>query len=280
MITMVDSRRVLRARQRLGKYRIERRLAEGPFAVVYEAYDTVEGTHVALKVPHPHLTTRHWSDWFRKEARMAARLDHVNILPLKNAEFIDGYFVIASPLGECSLADRLCHRLSTARAMELAEQLLEAVAYAHQHRIIHCDIKPDNVILFPGNRLRLADFGIARVALRTVKASGSGTVGYVAPEQAMGRPSFQSDVFSLGLILYRMFAGTLPEWPYRWPPPGYDRLRRRLHPDMIAVIRKALQFEAKARYENAQQMLAAFRRARARTERWLARRRRRAASRE
>ena len=78
--------------------------------------------------------------------------------------------------------------------VDLARQVLEAVAHAHEHRIIHCDIKPENFILFPGNRLRLTDFGISRLAARTVLASGSGTVGYVAPEQAMGRASFQSDV--------------------------------------------------------------------------------------
>jgi serine/threonine protein kinase len=97
--------------------------------------------------------------------------------------------------------------------------MIEAVAYAHRQRIIHCDIKPENFILFPDNRLRLTDFGIARVAQNTVAGSGSGTVGYMAPEQAMGKPSMRSDVFSLGLVIYRMLTGQLPEWPFEWPPP-------------------------------------------------------------
>ena len=105
----------------------------------------------------------------------------------------------------------------------------------------------------------LSDFGIARVALRTIRASGSGTVGYVAPEQAMGKPSLRSDVFSLGLILCRMLGGQLPEWPYGWPPPGYDRLRR-LHPDLIALVRRSVEIEPRKRFADAGQMLSALRR--------------------
>jgi serine/threonine-protein kinase len=258
------SSHVLKARQRLGKYRIERRLGEGGFAIVYQALDTIEGIRVALKIPHGHLLSREVLNDFRQEVRLAARLDHPNVLPLKNAGFIDNHFVIVTALGEGTLGDRLQHRMSLRSAWELADQMIDAVAYAHRHRIIHCDIKPDNLILFPENRIRLTDFGIARVAQRTVRASGSGTMGYIAPEQAMGRPSFRSDVFALGLILYRMFAGRLPEWPFDWPPPGIDRLRGRVHPDMVALIRRAIQVEPQRRYSDAQRMLTALRKLRRR----------------
>jgi serine/threonine protein kinase len=187
---------VVRVRQRLGKYRIDRRLADGGFATVFKAYDTIAGVSVALKVPNGTSPTKEALDDFRKEVRVTAKLDHPNILPVKDAGFIDGVFVIACPLGERSLADRLQHRMSSRTIVELAEQMLAAVAFAHGKRVMHCDIKPENFILFSENRLRLADFGIAKTALRTIQASGSGTVGYVAPEQAMGRPSLRSDVFS------------------------------------------------------------------------------------
>jgi hypothetical protein len=78
----------------------------------------------------------------------------------------------------------------------------------------------------------------------------------------MGRPSFRSDVFSLGLIFYRMFSGCLPEWPYKWPPPSYDRLRRRVHPDLVSLIRRAIELDAHKRFRDARQMLAAFKRIR------------------
>ncbi|MHB8901809.1 MAG: protein kinase domain-containing protein [Thermoguttaceae bacterium] len=253
---------MLRARQKLGKYVVERRIAEGPFAGVYRALDTIEGVRVALKIPHPQLVTKELLDDFRDEVRLMARLGHPNILPLKDASLIDGHFVIALPLGQRTLWDRLQTRMGLATALGYAEQMLDAVACAHDNRIIHCDIKPENFIIFDDDRLRLADFGIARVARRTVQGSGWGTVGYMAPEQAMGKPSFRSDVFSLGLIFYRMLSGSLPEWPYDWPPPAFDRVRRRVDPKMIDVVRRAMEFHSRRRFADACQMQAAFLRAR------------------
>ena len=250
---------VLRRGSRLGKYRIESRLGDGAFAAVYRASDTLEGVTVALKIPHSRVLTEEDEDSFRKEIRLAARLRHPHILPLKSADIIDGQYVLAYPLGEGTLADRLQSRLSLSTGLEYAEQMTDAVAFAHQHRVIHCDIKPDNLIL-TRDGLMLTDFGIAKVALRTVRASGSGTVGYCAPEQAMGKPSFRSDVFSLGLVIYRMFTGRLPEYPVDWPPPGYDRLRRLAHGDLIKLLRRAIQLDPRKRFTNADPMLAALRR--------------------
>ena len=249
---------MLKVRQRLGKYRIQQRLADGGFASVYKAMDTIEGINVALKIPHSNLIDDGVLTDFRHEVRMAARLDHINILPLKNASFIDDQFVIAFPLGEKTLADRLRSRISVVTALDFTGQMIDAVAYAHQHRIIHCDVKPENFILFAGNRIRLTDFGIAKIALKTIRASGSGTIGFMPPEQAMGKPSLRSDVFSLGLVIYRMFSGELPEWPFEWPPPGYRRLRTRVHPDMIAFLRKAIDVNPRKRFRDAVQMQAAF----------------------
>lgn len=256
---MWPSLNVLKARQKFGKYRIERRLAEGGFAVVYQALDTIEGIRVALKVPHAHVMDKDALEDFRHEARLTAKLDHPNIQPLKNAGFIDGQFAIAWPLAERTLDDRLQHRMALKTALDYAEQILEAVAYAHRHRIIHCDIKPDNVLLFDGDKLRLTDFGIAKLAARTVRASGEGTMGYMAPEQAMGKPSLRSDVFSLGLVIYRMLSGRLPEWPYHWPPPGYERLRGRVHPELVELLRRAMDVDPQRRFHDANQMLEVFR---------------------
>ena len=243
--------------------------------MVYQAFDTVEGISVALKIPYADLVTEAVLEAFRKEVRLAAKLDHTNILPLKSADFIDGHFVMASTLGDFTLADRLHSRLALRTALDFGVQMIDAVAYAHRHRIIHCDIKPENLIIFEGNRLRLTDFGIAKIAMRTVEASGSGTVGYIAPEQAMGKPSLRSDVFSLGLILYRMLSGRLPEWPFEWPPPGYERLRGRMHDDLIGLVRRAIQVDPKKRFQDAGYMLTAFQKVKVRALRHSMRRGRR-----
>ncbi len=244
----------IRARQRLGKYRIETRLAQGGFADVFRAYDTIEGIRVALKVPQPELLSPSLLEDFKKEVRLTARLDHPHILKIKNASYLGEHFVIVYHLGDGALSDRLTRRISFETAFDFGEQILDALAHAHAHRLVHCDVKPDNLIVFQGKHLRLTDFGLAKVSMRTVHASGSGTLGYMAPEQAMGRPSLRSDVFSAGLILYRMFAGVLHEWPFEWPPPGAARARLKLHPDLFDLLRRSLEIDPRKRFRDAGQM--------------------------
>ncbi len=262
-------------KRRLGKYRVVKRLAQGGFATVYEAADTVEGVHVALKVPRADWMTPSAMRLFRKEVRLHAGLDHPAILQLKTADVIDGRLVIAYPLGVESLGERIRRRMGVETFTTLAEQMLEAVAHAHANGVIHCDLKPDNFILFDNQRIRLTDFSISRLARRTVLGSGSGTVGYVAPEQAMGRTSFRADVFSLGLIFYQMLSGELPEWPFRWPPPGHDRVRRKVPEEFVQLLRRALSVEPARRFRDGGEMLAAYRRVLPRVRRFIAGRRRR-----
>ncbi len=254
--------RRLRARSRLGKYRIEALLAEGNYSNVYRAFDTIENNRVALKVPHPHLADEAFLDGFRHEARLATKIQHPRLLSLKDASIIDSHFVLAYPLGLESLSDRLGRRISSDNLLLFIDQCLEGLSHLHQHRVIHCDIKPENFIIFPGPSIRLADFGIARLAIRTLQASGSGTPGYMAPEQAMGKPSFRSDVFAIGLLLYRMIAGQLPDYPFKWPPPGCAKLRRKARPEFVALIRKALEVSPRRRFRDADALYRDFRRLR------------------
>lgn len=255
-------------RQRFGKYRIRRRIADGGFARVYEATDTVEGVPVALKVPHRHLQTAELLSRVRREVRLVATLDHPNILPLKNAEEIEGHLVIVTPLGEETLATRLQRRLSTRQAIDYLGQLLDALAHAHARDIIHCDVKPENVILFEDGRLRLADFGIAKIDYQTrTMASGAGSIGFIAPEQALGKPCLASDVFSVSLVAYRMISGQLPTWPYEWPPPGIERLRRSVRPSLIEWIQRGMAVDKRKRFQDAERMRDAFERIRRRAVR-------------
>jgi serine/threonine protein kinase len=265
---------MLRPRQKLGKYTIQRRIAQGGFADVYRAYDTIEGVNVAIKIPHPTILVHRTLGDFLREVRLTAKLDHPNILHIKNADHIGRLFVIVYPLGECTLGDKLSKRLPFDAALEYAGQMLDAVAFAHRKRVMHCDIKPENLIIFPGNVLKLADFGIAKIATQTMTASGSGTVGYVAPEQALGKPSLRSDVFSTGLIMYQMITNRLPEWPFDWPGPGYETLKRKANPEFIAFIKRAMSVSTRKRYANASEMLSAFVRIKRRARRTVGTRRR------
>lgn len=248
----------LRVRQRVGKYRIEKRLGDGAFASVYQAYDTIEGIRVALKVPHADYVNDEVMKDFRSELRSSSRLDHENILPVKDASIIDDRLVIAMPLGRESLADRLQRRISTRRSIDFIEQLLDAVAHAHDNKIVHCDIKPENLILFPGGDLRLTDFGVARVSQKTIGNTIRGTVGHMAPEQAMGKPSYRSDVFAVGLICYRMLSGSWPEWPFKWPLEGASKLRGKVHPKLIQWLRRSLEPTASKRFKDVGHMRNAY----------------------
>ncbi|KAA5547353.1 serine/threonine protein kinase [Roseiconus nitratireducens] len=242
----------LRVGARLDKYRIQKRLGEGGFATVYAAFDTIEGRHVAIKIPDDRYVSNSQSlDDLQREVRIMARLDHPGVLQLKNAQFAGDRFLMVFPLGEESLADRMCRRMSRALIVDYLIQMVDAVAFAHENRVLHRDIKPENFILFPDQEIRLTDFGLARIESGMHDVSASGTLGYMSPEQAMGHPSFRSDVFSLGLVLYRMLSGELPEYPFEAPLPGYNRLRRGVSSDLIAIIRKAIDPSPRKRFRDA-----------------------------
>ncbi len=246
------STKALRCGTRLDKYRIQKRLGEGGFASVYAAHDTVEDRRVALKIPDSRYTAcEHSLEDVQREVRIMAKLDHSGILRLKDARKIDGHFVMVFPIGDETLESRLTRRLARTTAIDYALQMIDAVAYAHDKRVLHRDIKPENFILFPHQTVCLTDFGLARFQKTAKHVSASGTLGFMAPEQAMGHPSFRSDVFSLGLVLYKMFSGELPEYPFESPLPGFQKLRRGLSSEFVDVIRKAIDPVANRRFRDA-----------------------------
>jgi serine/threonine protein kinase len=254
-----DVARTLRIGSRLDKYRLLKRLGCGGFATVYSAMDQIENRQVALKVPEEKYVSNTSSlEDLQREVRIMARLNHENILQLKDARFIDGRFVMVFPLGEESLDDRLHRRISRLTAVDFAAQMISAVAFAHSNKVLHRDIKPDNFIIFANNQIRLTDFGLARIEKGRGNESASGTLGYMAPEQAMGHPTFRSDVFALGLVLYRLLAGELPSYPFEAPLPGFNKLRRGLSPDMVALVRKAIDPAPSKRFRDAVAMHNAF----------------------
>lgn len=257
----------------MGKYRLDKRIGQGGFANVYAATDMLLGVKAALKIPHDSMLSDELINEFRREARTTMQLDHPSILPIRDAAFIGDHFVIVTPLARQTLDDRLKKRIAFETGFDILSQLIDGVAHAHAHGVIHCDIKPENILMFTENHVRLGDFGIAKAAMKTISGSGTGTLGYMAPEQAMGRPSSRSDVFSIGLIAYRMFGGVWPQYPYPWPGPGSATLRRKAHPELIGVIRRCIDPLPKNRYADAGKLSQAWESVRLKATRFVKRKR-------
>lgn len=243
--------------QRIGKYKLRKKIGDGAFGVVFKAYDEIEGQYVALKIHDQHDDVENILHYFRKEIQLLSKVEHPNVLKLKNADVFDGRLFIVSELGKGSLDERARHTITVKFAVGILSQMLAALTEVQKHNIVHRDIKPGNIILFPRGVAKLGDFGIAKVVERAGQSIGTdaGTRGYFAPEQIYGHPSFASDIFSLGLVFYEMITGVLPRWPFQWPFDGKEKLNRRVEPRLRKVIRKALEFEENDRYPDALTML-------------------------
>ncbi len=243
---------ILRRGSRLGKYRLDRRIGRGAFADVWKARDTVQNLVVALKVSNREAV----EEWGRKaiehEAQIASRLRHPGIVALRNADWIDGRFVMATELAKTTLARHVGARRSGKVALEVIRQVAAGLAHAHGMRIMHRDVKPDNILIFDDGRAALADFGASRFAADVTRTyTDAGTLGYMAPEQAYGRARLASDVFSLGLIAYELLAGVLPTWPFEWPFPQHQRFEAKVPRPLQPVLRKAMAFDPRKRHADA-----------------------------
>jgi serine/threonine protein kinase/Flp pilus assembly protein TadD len=203
-----------------GRYHIERELGRGGMATVYLAADLKHDRQVALKILHPELARGLGPERFLREIKLAARLSHPHILSLFDSGEADGllYYVMPFVEGE-SLRTRLGHehRLSVEEALSIGRAVAAALDYAHQHGVLHRDIKPDNIMIHQGEAM-VTDFGIAKALARsgdeTLTQAGLlvGTPSYMSPEQAAGETQLdgRSDVYSLGCVLYEMLAGRKP----------------------------------------------------------------------
>ena len=242
----------------LGKYRLRKHIDTGGSCEVWRARDAVEGIWVALKIPLIDVNGRRDNEPLLREVRAVSKLRHPNILSIKNADIINGHAVLATELSTRTLAD--CSRpMSVARITSIILQVLHGLAYAHQQHIVHCDVTPSNIFLFADKRAAIGDFGISlkiKGRLRTV--DDFGTPGYVAPEQAYGYPTYRSDCFSVGLILYEYITGVLPRWPFNWPYKAHGRLRERTSIAFVKFMKKTLSVDPQNRFANAGKMLAAM----------------------
>ncbi len=258
---------VLRKGSKLGKYRLDRRLGQGSFADVWKARDLIEGVNIALKIAHPAAVAEWGRTAIEQEARIAARLRHPNIVAVRNADWLDGHFTMATDLAKSNLAEYRLARRSARAALRVIREVAQGLGHAHSHRVLHRDVKPENIMIFADGRAALGDFGASRFAAPATRAyTEAGTFGYIAPEQAYGRARFSSDVFSLGLIAYEILTGFLPTWPFEWPPDRYRTFTVKVPEPVRPVLRKAAQFDPSKRYTDGQQFSDALERAFAEVE--------------
>jgi serine/threonine-protein kinase len=258
----------------LDGFEIKEMIGHGAFSDVYLATDP-QGRRVVLKCPHDSImgdTTTF--DRFRRELEIAKKLDHPGIQHSYDlaAHRSRPYLVMEYVEGE-TLRDLLHRekRLPTARAIDLTEQLADAMAYAHSRGVYHRDLKPENILITPEGRLVVTDFGIAllsgarRLTWRFL-TSAVGTPDYMAPEQIQGkRGDARTDIYAIGIMLFEMLAGHVPwegdnplavmQQHLSAPLPDLQRVNPSVLPPLEAIIRKCLRKNPDERYQDAGELL-------------------------
>jgi eukaryotic-like serine/threonine-protein kinase len=201
-----------------GRYRLESKLGSGGMSTVYLALDEVLDRPVAIKLLHRHISEEaDQLERFRREARAAARLSHPNLVGVIDAGEDDGrpYIVFEYVEGR-TLKRRIQEEgsLPVDEAVAYAIEIGRGLTAAHARKLVHRDVKPQNVLIDPDGRAKVTDFGIARsLEAKGLTATGRvvGTTDYVSPEQAMGEDvDERSDAYSLGVVLYEMLTGDVP----------------------------------------------------------------------
>ena len=209
----------MNSRARLGKYQVWEMLGKGAMGVVYKGFDPLIERVVALKTLRADLSDEHPAGQgarFQNEAKAAGRLNHPGIVAVyefgedQGAAFIAMEYVEGKSLREFFVS-RV--QVPLIDAVSIMAQILSALAYAHQRGVIHRDIKPGNIIVMNDGRLKVADFGIARLEASDLTQVGSvmGTPSYMSPEQFLGRTADRrSDLFSAGILFYELLTGAKP----------------------------------------------------------------------
>jgi Tol biopolymer transport system component/predicted Ser/Thr protein kinase len=268
---------------RLGPYEILSPLGAGGMGEVWKARDTRVDRQVAIKIlPEDFLEGEEGGDRrerFEREAKLLASLNHPNVAVLYSfEEFLGRHLLTMELLEGESLRGKLGASLPPRRAVEIAAQVAQGLAAAHEKGIVHRDLKPENLFLTSDGRVKILDFGVAKLTRPAVSPDSQteaptatrateagvvlGTVGYMSPEQILGKTiDPRSDVFSLGVVLYEMLAGERPFRGETAPatmaailrdePPDLAATDPGLSPALSRIVRHCLEKEPDQRFQSA-----------------------------
>jgi serine/threonine-protein kinase len=259
--------------KQLGRYRIQSELGRGAMGVVYKAHDPVLDRTVALKtisLDDAEQDREEYQARFFQEAKAAARLNHpalITIYDFGEENALD--YMAMELLNGSELTERMNQSsISIHEAVSIAEQVAEGLGFAHDSGVIHRDIKPGNIMLLPRGRIKIMDFGIARLKVSDIKTqlgTRLGTPKYMSPEQVGGSAlDHRTDIFSLGIVLYEMLTGlrlfkgeTLTQILHNvasFEPPPPSQIKPEITPMLDLVVKRAMEKKPSARYASAWEM--------------------------
>lgn len=257
------------------RYQLKKLIGSGGMANVFEAEDLEENRIVAVKLlKKEYLTNEEFVRRFRNESRVISVLDHPNIVKVYDVNFTgEDQYIVMEYIDGVTLNQYIHHQgqLRWKDAVHFLRQILQALQHAHDHGVIHRDIKSQNIMLLRDGTIKVMDFGIARFAredIRSGRNKAIGSVHYISPEQACGEESdAKSDIYSVGVLLYEMLSGSVPfdgDTPeevamkhIHEKPTPLHQLNPEIPIGLCEICDKAMQKDKNMRYRSAKEMLAA-----------------------